>query len=222
MLDELRTSYNDKLHGELDSIQEQKRKLSLIRKELRHTEKRAKCLEARNADIVEPFAKAKEDANWLSKEKVGFQVKKKVLEERKAELMAEESRLKDLQWRHEVMFQKFQLLGSEYANIQKVVGNKRLERQQHLQLNNMVLGNQVTELLELGRGHINVLTKLLQGVGSPRQHSSKVGESNKVPMEELKTVQSNMQHLHNIFMAEKHTKSLENPQTAVAAESFVK
>jgi len=211
MLDDLRTLYNGKLHGGLDGIQELKRKLSCVRKVLRQTEKQTADLETKHKDIVGPFAKTKEDMIRLGKEREDYKVKNKLLEERKIELNTEEHRLKDLQWRHEVLFQKFLLLEKESRNIHKIIGKKRLERQQRQQLTEMVLGKQTEELLDLGRLHTHDLSKLLQDFGEEsklearngsRQYSSTL---NKVSIEDLESVQINMQHLHNILLAPKRT-----------------
>lgn len=213
MLDDLRTLYNGKLHGELNGIQELKRKLSCNRKVLRQTEKQTADLETKHKDIVGPFAKTKEDMIRLGKEREDYNVKNKLLEERKIELTTEEHRLKDLRWRHEVLFQKFLLLENESRNIHKIIGNKRLERQQRQQLTEMVLGKQTEELLDLGRLHTHDLSKLLNDFGEEskqegedrsRQYSSKI-EIGKESIENLEGVQIKMQHLHNMLLTPRRT-----------------
>jgi hypothetical protein len=213
MLDDLRTLYHGKLHGELDEIQELKRKLSCNRKMLRQTEKQTADLETEHKDIVGPYAKTKEDMIRLGKEREDCKVKNKVLEERKIELTTEEHRLKDLRWRHEVLFQKFLLLENESRNIHKIIGKKRLERQQRQQLTKMVLGKQTEELLHLGRLHIHDLSKLLQDFGEEskreredgsRQYSSKI-DIDKESIDDLKGVQIKMQHLHDMLLISRRT-----------------
>lgn len=202
----MRVQYKDRLHGELDQIEKLKRELLLKRKAARQAEKVSKELESINKGIVEPFAKAKEHLKILNKDYEQFQDQKVKLETRKALLRVDEKKLKGLQWRHEVLFQKFELLEREYNNAQKELNESILEIQQSHSLDNMLLNKKKKELYLMAQKHILVLSKML---GSPAKDGddSNKGIGNGVTIDDLERIQSDMQQKHNVLISQKSAKS---------------
>lgn len=202
----MRVQYKDRLHGELDQIEKLKRELLLKRKAARQAEKVSKELESINKGIVEPFAKAKEHLKILNKDYEQFQDQKVKLETRKALLRVDEKKLKGLQWRHEVLFQKFELLEREYNDAQKELNESILEIQQSHSLDNMLLNKKKKELYLMAQKHILVLSKML---GSPAKDGddSNKGIGNGVTIDDLERIQSDMQQKHNVLISQKSAKS---------------
>ena len=202
----MRVQYKDRLHGELDQIEKLKRGLLLKRKAARQAEKVSKELESINKGIVEPFAKAKEHLKILNKDYEQFQDQKVKLETRKALLRVDEKKLKGLQWRHEVLFQKFELLEREYNDAQKELNESILEIQQSHSLDNMLLNKKKKELYLMAQKHILVLSKML---GSPAKDGddSNKGIGNGVTIDDLERIQSDMQHKYNVLISQKSAKS---------------
>jgi len=197
--------FNSRLHGELDKIQELKKDLSSKRKVSRQAEKRSKELESKNKSIVEPFAKAKEDLEKLNEDAKEFKLENVKLEKRKAELKTEEEKLKDLQWRHEVLFQKYQLLEKERDDARDDFEESILHGQQRNNFNAMILNKQMKELYVIGKENVALLSNIV--AEEPVEVSAKDRAPKVVSIEDLERIQSQMQHLHNRFIAPKRTST---------------
>jgi len=197
--------FNSRLHGELDKIQELKKDLSSKRKVSRQAEKRSKELESKNKSIVEPFAKAKEDLEKLNEDAKEFKLENVKLEKRKAELKTEEEKLKDLQWRHEVLFQKYQLLEKERDDARDDFEESILHGQQRNNFNAMILNKQMKELYVIGKENVALLSNIV--AEEPVEVSAKDRAPKVVSIEDLERIQSQMQHLHNRFIAPKCTST---------------
>lgn len=190
----------------MDEIQHLKKDLSLKRKALRQAEKIFNELESKNKGIVEPFAKAKENLDILDKDSKEFNNEKTKLETRKAELKVEETKLKDLEWRHEVLFQKFELLEREYNGAQEKLADSLLEQRQKFTMNDMILKKKTTELYVIAQDHVSVLFKMLAKGSAKENDTNNIllkGSEKDITIEDLEGMQSEMQRLHNAFVARK-------------------
>lgn len=187
MLSKLRSEYNTKLHGELDTIQKLKQDLTRRKKELRKLEKEANEIERKNMDICQPYDKAQQDIKRLHREQEEYNTELITLEEKKAELKAKEKTLKDLKWRHEIVLQKFELLSDDCDVLRKNVESKRLQKFQLAKRSEMEIKELVTSLEALGRNHINKLLPLVS-----KEDVSKDILSNLT----LEKIQALMQELH--------------------------
>lgn len=187
MLSKLRSEYNTKLHGELDTIQKLKQDLTRRKKELRKLEKDVNEIERKNMDICQPYDKAQQDIKRLHREQEEYNTELITLEEKKAELKAKEKTLKDLKWRHEIVLQKFELLSDDCDVLRKNVESKRLQKFQLAKRSEMEIKELVTSLEALGRNHINKLLPLVS-----KEDVSKDILSNLT----LEKVQALMQELH--------------------------
>ena len=203
----MRVDYNRILHGELDKIEDLKKDLCAKRKMSRQAEKRMKELESMNRSIVVPFTKAKHDLEKLGKGYEEFKVEKAKLTQRKKELKKEDDELKELQWRHEILFQKFQLLQKEFNDTQEEFQRRVLERDQKTAFNVMVLNNKMTELHKTGYKHISSLSKILldsreEGNSSKCDPMSDDISGKTCTIDTLEGMQSQMQYLHDNFIAQ--------------------
>lgn len=187
MLSKLRSEYNTKLHGELDTIQKLKQDLTRRKKELRKLEKEANEIERKNMDICQPYDKAQQDIKRLHREQEEYNTELITLEEKKAELKSKEKTLKDLKWRHEIVLQKFELLSDDCDVLRKNVESKRLQKFQLAKRSEMEIKELVTSLEAIGRNHINKLLPLVS-----KEDVSKDILSNLT----LEKIQALMQELH--------------------------
>lgn len=99
--------------------------------QLRQTEKKMNETKYKNKNIVEPLTQAKEEVDNLRIECKEFKKQKLIYNKRKNELKSVEERLKDVQWRHEVLFQRYELLLNE-DNELKLEMKKALMRQRQM------------------------------------------------------------------------------------------
>lgn len=187
MLSKLRSEYNTKLHGELDTIQKFKQDLARRKKELRKLEKEADKIEGKNMDICQPYEKVRKDIKRLHREQEEYHNELITLEEKKAELKAKEKTLKDLKWRHEIVLQKFELLNNDCDILRKNVESKKLQRFQLAKRSEMEIKELVTSLEALGRNHINKLLSLVSREGASKEIISNLT---------LEKIQARMQELH--------------------------
>jgi chromosome segregation ATPase len=204
-LGKLRTQYNKSLHEELDEIQDLKTDLSKLRRDLKQAEKMCKECESKNKSIVEPFTKAKDSLEVLNKDAKEFNQEKSKLERKKAELKVDEKKLKDLQWRHEVLFQKYELLEREYIDTKEKLAESKLENQQRCSMNDMILLKKISDVDDIANDHILVLSKMLAKDHDIKPLKIECGgnlneKETSLSIDGLDRMQSEMQRLHNAFI----------------------
>ncbi len=199
-MNQLRKQYNDQLHGQLDKIQQLKNDLSIKRKQSRQAEKKSNELDGKNKRIVEPFERAKADLAKLEEDTKAFRSEKQLLSKRKSELKQEEETLKDLQWKHEVLFQSFELLTKERDNIEKEFEQSILKVQQEKNLSAMILNEKITMLYKAGEDHKIALSKLIGGSVSGEHISI---PSSNITIQDLEKMQSQIQKMSDQYLCQK-------------------
>ena len=207
-LNELRSHYNKSLHKELDTIQDLKTELLSKRKLLAKVEKICRELESKHKSIVGPFARAKENLEVLGKDSKEFHEEKKLLETKKRELKIEENALKGLEWRHEVLFQKFELLERQYHSAQAIFDDSMLVKCQRYKMNDMILKKKTSTMYDLARNHMIVLIDMLENDPTKeetitKEHCKKQFDEQDITIENLDKIQAEMQRMHNAFLAGK-------------------
>ncbi len=159
-LNQLRNQYNAKIHGELDKIKTLKDKLVSKRRKHRQSEKAFNELRIKNQNIVQPFERVKSEIEQLRLECVEFQGEKKLYNQRKRELKVAEDKLKDLQWRHEVLFQRFEILEKERDEVRSELEKSMLKGKQRHNLESRILEEKKHELYDmLEHSYNELLTK---------------------------------------------------------------
>ena len=106
----MRTEYNDTMNENLDTITTLRKEVVLLREQDRHDRRALSELKTQNKDIVVPLETNKKDLHRLESDLDVFNKQKTDLDAQKQKLRRAEEELKEIEWNHEVLFQKLQAL----------------------------------------------------------------------------------------------------------------
>lgn len=156
-LEDIRTEYSTKLHNILDKIKEFKTRNLEQKKQLRQTEKHRRELESKNKKIIEPLAQAQIDIKELGSSCEEFKKEKNIMSRRKKEFVTIEGELKEAQWRHEVLFQRYQRIEEERDDCHQLFEKSLLDLQQRNSFSALLMNKKMKELFAMCKAHVNVL-----------------------------------------------------------------
>ena len=127
----------------------------LKRKKLCQSEKTFNEFKKKNQNIVQPFEKVKSEVEQLRLDCIEFQSEKKLYNERKREFRIVEGKLKDLQWKHEVLFQRFEILEKEGDEIKSELEKSILQEKQMNNLHSLILEEKKKEFHDILEHYYN-------------------------------------------------------------------
>lgn len=187
----------------LDEIKELKSENLEKRKRLRQTEKTRGGLELKNRQIVEPLARARTDIKELSESYEEFQKEKKIMNGRKKEFVAIEGKLKDAQWKYEVLFQRYQRMEEERDECQRLFEKSTLDLQQQDSFSATLVDKKTKELIVLCRDHINALTPHIPSDTevSDKLTMDKTEFNDNVSAENLEQIFKRVKDVHTTWLA---------------------
>ena len=112
-LERSRSHHNRVVHKNLDAIKNLQEQIEAMRKEHFQRKKLLSQLSRKNKEIVEPLSEGRRSLDLLSKEQELCEVQKKELGDHRDRLRIVTNEFSDLKWRHEVLFQNYELIISE-------------------------------------------------------------------------------------------------------------
>ena len=109
-IQQLRTKYNTVMNANLDTIATLRKEVVLLREQDRHDRRALGDLRNRNTGIVVPLETNRKDVDRLASDLDVFQRQKQDLAAQKDKLRHAQRDLEEIEWDHEVLFQKLEAL----------------------------------------------------------------------------------------------------------------
>lgn len=138
-MQQLRTTNNSTMTKNLDRIATLRREAVLLREQDRHDRRILQELHNRNKDIVVPLETNTRELLQLQKDVVEFHLLKRDLDAKKEDLCLAQEELQEIEWDHEVLFQKLQALLKEIIDLKTRTHSSILEAQQTSNFQNLML-----------------------------------------------------------------------------------
>ncbi len=202
-----------RIHDQLDQVKVLKGQLQVRKLQLRQTEKKMNETRMKNKNIVEPLAQAQEEVDNLQVDCEEFRKQKRVYNKRKGELKLSEEKLKDVQWRHEVLFQQYELLVNKNKSLKEDVKRAKMRERQRRNLDLVIQQKGRKELITfLNHYHDLIIQqeeeKKKKGEGSSLSIENNVKEEYCNGAEEVQTIKGGVlqkieQALQSLVVIEK-------------------
>lgn len=202
-----------RIHDQLDQVKVLKGQLQVRKLQLRQTEKKMNETRMKNKNIVEPLAQAQEEVDNLQVKCEEFRKQKRVYNKRKGELKLSEEKLKDVQWRHEVLFQQYELLVNKNKSLKEDVKRAKMRERQRRNLDLVIQQKGRKELITfLNHYHDLIIQqeeeKKKKGEGSSLSIENNVKEEYCNGAEEVQTIKGGVlqkieQALQSLVVIEK-------------------
>jgi len=160
-LDKIRNTCNEKYQLKLDEIDKLKTRNLQLKKKQRRNEKMLVELKEKNTSIVEPFSQAKDGIAQLEQEYKIFQKESEELRYKGIELRNIKDKLKDVEWRHEVLFQRNQALILKRDHTLEQLELKKLDAQQCSNYKCILLENELKNLSNLDEQYLATQVEML-------------------------------------------------------------
>ncbi|XP_060247791.1 dynein regulatory complex subunit 4 isoform X2 [Meriones unguiculatus] len=143
---DIKNYYNDITLNNLALINSLKEQMEDMRKKEEHLEREMAEVSLQNKRLMEPLQKAREEMNEMQKRLANFQRDKQILICTKARLKVTEKELKDLQWEHEVLEQRFAKVQQERDELYRKFTAAIQEVQQKTGFKNLLLERKLQAL----------------------------------------------------------------------------
>jgi hypothetical protein len=143
---EIKNYYNDITHNNLDLIKSLKEEVAEMKKKEAADEKLMSEIAQENKRMSEPLKTALQDVERLRTELAEYKTVHARLQAVKAELATVEDRLKQLQWEHEVLGQRYEILAAERAELLDKLHVSVYDVQQKTGFKNLLLEKKVSLL----------------------------------------------------------------------------
>ncbi|XP_059007617.1 dynein regulatory complex subunit 4 isoform X1 [Mustela lutreola] len=143
---DIKNYYNDITLNNLALINSLKEQMEDMRKKEDHLEKEMMEVSTQNRRLADPLQKARDDMNEMQKKLGSYERDKQILLRTKARLKVAEKELKDLQWEHEVLEQRFVKVQQERDELYRKFTAAILEVQQKVGFKNLVLERKMQAL----------------------------------------------------------------------------
>lgn len=114
----------------MDEIETLKAAVNRKRQIVTRSRKKRSSLVTTNEEIKYPYENSKQDVESLTNRAVTFDKINKLLSKKENELKLKEDRLRQLKWKHEILFQQFELLDTEKNKKQKDLNEAHLSLKQ--------------------------------------------------------------------------------------------
>ncbi|XP_019391611.1 PREDICTED: growth arrest-specific protein 8 isoform X1 [Crocodylus porosus] len=187
---DIKNYYNDVTLNNLALINTLKEQMEEMKKKEDHLEKEMAEVLLQNRRLAEPLQRAREEVAELQKKLVHYEKDKEVLVSTKARLKVTQKELKDLQWEHEVVEQRFSKVQAErdelyrkftqaIGEVQQKTGFKNLLLERKLQAlaglveKKEVQLNEVLSAANLDPSALSLLTRKLEDVLESKNTSIK-------------------------------------------------
>ncbi|XP_040299332.1 dynein regulatory complex subunit 4 isoform X4 [Herpailurus yagouaroundi] len=143
---DIKNYYNDITLNNLALINSLKEQLEDMRKKEGHLEREMMEVSAQNKRLTDPLQKARDDVTEMQKKLGNYERDRQTLVRTKARLKVAEKELKDLQWEHEVLEQRFLKVQQERDELYRKFTAAILEVQQKVGFKNLVLERKLQAL----------------------------------------------------------------------------
>ncbi|XP_069073289.1 dynein regulatory complex subunit 4 [Pleurodeles waltl] len=143
---DIKNYYNDITLNNLALINSLKEQMEDMKKKEDRMEKEMQDLQLQNKRLVEPLQKAREDVGELHKQMDNYEQDKASLVSTKARLKLTDKELKDLQWEHEVLEQRFSKVQAERDELYKKFTKAIQDVQQKTGFKNLLLERKLLAL----------------------------------------------------------------------------
>ncbi|XP_058563580.1 dynein regulatory complex subunit 4 isoform X4 [Neofelis nebulosa] len=143
---DIKNYYNDITLNNLALINSLKEQLEDMRKKEGHLEREMMEVSAQNKRLTDPLQKARDDVTEMQKKLGNYERDRQTLVRTKARLKVAEKALKDLQWEHEVLEQRFLKVQQERDELYRKFTAAILEVQQKVGFKNLVLERKLQAL----------------------------------------------------------------------------
>ncbi|NWI65392.1 DRC4 protein, partial [Todus mexicanus] len=147
--DDIKNYYNDITLKNLALISLLKEQMEEMKKKENHLEKEKADVLLENKQLKEPLQQAREQVAELQKNLAHYDKDKEVLARTKAHLKITQKDLKDLQWEHEVLEQRFSKVQAERDELYQKFTKAINEVQQKTGFKNLLLERKLKGLLEV-------------------------------------------------------------------------
>ncbi|PRP86085.1 hypothetical protein PROFUN_03072 [Planoprotostelium fungivorum] len=161
---EIKAYYNDITANNLELIKSLKEQLEEMKKKEASDQKLMLEVTMENKRLTEPLHKAQKEVDSLRHELINYNKDKESLANAKASIKKMQEELKQLQWEHEIMVQRFTKVEAERDELYKKFVSSIHQVQQKSDLRNLLLEKKLDTLngeLEMKEAH---LTQLLSTV----------------------------------------------------------
>ncbi|KYO22223.1 growth arrest-specific protein 8 [Alligator mississippiensis] len=146
---DIKNYYNDVTLNNLALINTLKEQMEEMKKKEDHLEKEMAEVLLQNRRLTEPLQRAREEVAELQKKLVHYEKDKEVLASTKARLKVTQKELKDLQWEHEVVEQRFSKVQAERDELYRKFTQAIGEVQQKTGFKNLLLERKLQALTGL-------------------------------------------------------------------------
>ncbi|XP_034974488.1 dynein regulatory complex subunit 4 isoform X2 [Zootoca vivipara] len=187
---DIKNYYNDVTLNNLALINTLKEQMEEMKKREEHLEKEMAEVLLQNKRLVEPLQRAREEVAELLKKLAHYEKDKAMLHHTRARLKATEKELKDLQWEHEVLQQRFIRVQDERDELYQKFTKAINEVQQKTGFKNLLLErkllglsnilekkevqlNEVLAATNLDPGALSVVTRKLEDVLDSKNNAIK-------------------------------------------------
>ncbi|XP_047702097.1 dynein regulatory complex subunit 4 isoform X3 [Prionailurus viverrinus] len=143
---DIKNYYNDITLNNLALINSLKEQLEDMRKKEGHLEREMMEVSAQNKRLTDPLQKARDEVTEMQKKLRNYERDRQTLVRTKARLKVAEKELKDLQWEHEVLEQRFLKVQQERDELYRKFTAAILEVQQKVGFKNLVLERKLQAL----------------------------------------------------------------------------
>ncbi|XP_050628957.1 dynein regulatory complex subunit 4 isoform X3 [Macaca thibetana thibetana] len=143
---DIKNYYNDITLNNLALINSLKEQMEDMRKKEDHLEREMAEVSVQNKRLADPLQKAREEMSEMQKQLANYQRDKQILLCTKARLKVTEKELKDLQWEHEVLEQRFTKVQQERDELYRKFTAAIQEVQQKTGFKNLVLERKLQAL----------------------------------------------------------------------------
>lgn len=225
----MRNKYNKKIHDELDTIKDLKAKLESKRYKLRQSEKKLNEVRTKNKSIVGPLKEVQIEAENLKIELEQVKSEKQVYNQRKLELKIAEDKLKDAQWRHEVLFQRYDLLESQKDKYGKEFSSLLLRKKQMKNLQSLMIQKLQKEYYDVLKEKYDLIVSNNPQLNVTENNKDIMLETQRMLLDKLQTtmdivMSQNQKITRSNSSSEKETKNVDEkmaPNYSEIASSIV-
>jgi hypothetical protein len=163
-------------------------------------------LNIKNRNIVEPYTKAQADLEKSACDLKSFNEERNLLDLRNKEMKKLEEKLKNSQWRYEVLFQRCEILERERDQHLKHNEFNNLKNRQEIKLKKLLEEENMITLHKLATQHLSLLSEGTRTRAQLTNDSESRGEemvdvSNSVSLREIKEIRDEIEIEHDNVIA---------------------
>mmetsp|Transcript_35977 Transcript_35977/g.75631 ORF Transcript_35977/g.75631 Transcript_35977/m.75631 type:complete len:455 (-) Transcript_35977:200-1564(-) len=161
-IQEMRSRYSAAMNDNLDTITSLRKEVVLLREQDRYDRRVLSELRSQNNGIVIPLETNRSDLHRLESDLDAFHQQKKDLDTQKARLRRAEDELKEIEWDHEVLFQKLQASEIDRDEWKKKARDSVHSARQAANFRNLMLERKLSELSMTGEKKTAAMAEILQ------------------------------------------------------------